>query len=342
MKLTAIKKVGVFRALQLGDMLCVVPTLRALRQALPHAEISWIGLPTQRHFSERFRHYIDRFIEFPGWPGLPEQPYKPKAIIKFIKAMQDESFDLVLQMQGNGMMTNTMCSFWNPKQLLGLRRAQDSSDDVLHFPVSEDTDHEITRFFKLTHALGITPESTELEFPLTDQDFVNFMCLNENLQLPLGNYICVHPGARDPKRRWPSDNFAKVIDCIGEQGHTIVLTGSKSELDILEKIQTQANCTVVNPFHFCDDVSLGALALLIQHSRLLISNDTGVSHIAAALKIPSLVLFSKFSDPNRWAPLDKHLHAAIAFESTPDEVVQKAWLHLNKLVPTDGLPVLFN
>jgi len=78
--------------------------------------------------------------------------------------------------------------------------------------------------------------------------------------------------------------------------------------------------------------SLGALAALISNARLVVSNDTGVAHIAAAVQTPSVVLFLA-SDPNRWAPQDHTLHKVVtrAPASTTEEVLSQATGHLREV-----------
>ena len=61
----------------LGDLLVHRAWLRALRSALPDAEIELIGLPAAQRFVDRFGRYVDRLIEFPGFPGIPEWPPVP-------------------------------------------------------------------------------------------------------------------------------------------------------------------------------------------------------------------------------------------------------------------------
>src|SRR5947208_15090197 len=110
---TEIKKIAVFRALQLGDMICIIPAMRALRTAYPDAEITLLGLPWAAGFVNRFSKYFDHFIYFPGYPGLPEQPYDEIAFEAFLHRVQDEQFDLVLQMQGNGTVVNQLMFKFN-------------------------------------------------------------------------------------------------------------------------------------------------------------------------------------------------------------------------------------
>src|SRR5262245_32713985 len=87
-----LERVVVLRALQLGDLLCSVPAFRALRAALPSAQITLVGLPWAKAFAERFGHYLDGFRELPGYAGLPEIAPQLARIPAFLAAMQNERF----------------------------------------------------------------------------------------------------------------------------------------------------------------------------------------------------------------------------------------------------------
>ncbi len=77
-----------------------------------------------------------------------------------------------------------------------------------------------------------------------------------------------------------------------ERGLTVLLIGSKDESDLLRQINTMLPTPVLNLVERIGHVALGPLAALIKNSRGLVSNDTGVAHMAAALQVPSVVLFS--------------------------------------------------
>jgi len=306
-----IQKIAVFRALQLGDMLCAIPAVRALRHAYPDAEITLIGLPWAAEFVKRFSGYFDRFIHFPGYPGLPEQPYNEKAFELFLQRVQNEQFDLVLQMQGNGTFVNPMVHEFNAKNTAGFYSKKSYVDSDLFMPYP-DYGHEIERLLSLVEYLGIPSQGTYLEFPVNSKDEDDF----NRLLLPLAyhKYVIVHPGSRSTSRQWPPQYFAALADYSIEQGYTVVITGTKDEIDVTREVM---KCMSHPAIDLTGQTNLGAVAVLIRNAFALISNCTGVSHIASAVKTRSIVI-SLDGEPQRWAPLNKQLHRTIDWAKTQD------------------------
>ena len=107
-----------------------------------------------------------------------------------------------------------------------------------------------------------------------------------------------------------------------EFGLTVVLTGSASEAELTSAVAAHMRTPAINA---AAPISIGAMASLMSRGRLLISNDTGVSHIAAGLGLRSVVIFSK-ADIRRWAPLNVLRHRSLwdpAGERVP-EVIEHA------------------
>lgn len=307
---TSTPKIGLFRALQLGDMLCAIPAIRSLRHAFPQAEIVLLGLPWANTFVQRFNRYIDRCIVFPGYPGLPEQPFSQSAWSPFVNAMQQEQFDCILQMQGNGTIVNTMLQQLQPKQLGGFHRHDCRMQSPL-FTEYPEKEHEIVRHLLLMQHLGITDMSTDLEFPIYAEEETELQQV-----APFVNhepYVIIHPGSRNAARQWPPAYFAQLADYCANQGYRVVITGTRDELAIVNQVMQHMQHPAVN---LAGKTGLGVVAALIKHSRLLIANCTGVSHIAAATRTPSFII-SMDGEPERWGPLNRSLHHVTDWTKQP-------------------------
>ncbi len=316
------QRVAVLRALQLGDMLCAVPAFRALRAALPDAEIILVGLPWAAAFVERFSAYLDGLLEFPGYPGLPERTPQLDQVPTFLTAARQQRFDLAVQMHGNGTLTNPLTVLLGARHRAGFFVPGQFCPDPDRFLPYPDLEPEVRRCLRLVEFLGAPPQGDHLEFPLSDEDHEALHDIPEARHLQPGSYVCVHPGARAADRRWPPDRFAAVADNLAARGLPVVLTGAAEEAHLTAAV---AHAMATPPLDLTGRTSLGALAALLQGARLAVCNDTGVSHVATAVGAPSVVIFSA-SEMHRWAPPDRERHRAVSARAgaTPADVLAQA------------------
>src|SRR5262249_38780288 len=149
------RRIAIFRALQLGDLLCLTPALRALRAALPDAEMVLIGLPWAKSFVARFSHHLNGFREFPGYPVLPEQTPNCRKLPAFVKVLQEDCFDLILQMHGSGIISNPLVMLFEARCTGGFFLPGGYCPDRERFLPYPAHEAEIRRHLQLLEFLGI-------------------------------------------------------------------------------------------------------------------------------------------------------------------------------------------
>jgi heptosyltransferase II len=118
------------------------------------------------------------------------------------------------------------------------------------------------------------------------------------------NIYVMCPGAEyGPTKRWPTNHFADLAQRLiaSNPNNQIILLGSKSDRALAQEINTQARHNA-NIHNWCGDTSLDEAIALIGMSKAVVSNDSGLMHIAAALKTPQVAIFGS-SDPAHTPPL---------------------------------------
>jgi ADP-heptose:LPS heptosyltransferase len=300
------RRVAVFRALQLGDMLCAVPALRALRAAWPRARITLIGLPWAASFVERFAPLVDELAVFPGARGFPEQPETDEGLPRFFAAMRERHFDLAIQMHGSGGPANAIVKQLGARACAGFLQPHEAPQP--RFILWPDVLPEPRRYLALVRALGLPASSDALTFPLTPGDRDEYASLEARHGIEPERLVLLHPGAQLPSRRWPPARFAEVADALSARGWQIAITGTSSETPITSAV---LGAMAAPALHLAGATSLGGLAALVARAQLVVCNDTGISHVAAALRTPSAVV-ALGSDTRRWAPLNRERHRIVA------------------------------
>ncbi|MBD0290624.1 MAG: glycosyltransferase family 9 protein [Thermoleophilia bacterium] len=311
------RRVAIVRALLLGDMLCATPALRAFRAGLPEAQITLVGLPWARELAGRLPHLVDDYLALPGFPGLPESEPRIRELPAFLAEAQSRCFDLAVQLHGSGRVSNVLTALLGASRVAAFAtRDAFRPDPELTFPYPAHG-HEIHRLLALPRALGLEPQGDELEFPVRAEDEAELRSAAPDLASRA--YACIHPGARSA-RPWPPDRFAAVADTLAARGLRIVLTGTAAEARVTRAV---ASAMRRHALDLAGRTSLGALGALVAGGRLLVSNDTGTAHLAAALRTPSVVVVTT-SDPERWCPLDGELHRVVVRPDRPGPVVAAA------------------
>lgn len=300
-----VRRIAVLRALHLGDLLCATPALRALRQRFPDAEITLIGLPWAEDLAQRLPS-LDRLAVFPGYPGVPEAEHDPERTAAFFREARRDPFDLVVQMHGDGALSNGFVAELGSPVTLGYRRW---GDDRLTLGIPNVSDEpEVLHWLRLVETIGGDGCDRRLEFPVTDAEQDEAARLLADAPPGPGPLVGIHAGASTPLRRWPAERFAalarRLVDCWGAR---IVLTGTEAERELTDRIGRSAGVPVLD---LAGRTDLGTFAALLGRLDLLVTNDTGASHLADAAGTPSVVIFGTTS-PHQWAPLDQERHLAV-------------------------------
>ncbi len=305
------RRLAVFRALNLGDMLCSMPAFKALRAAFPRSHIALIGLPSCAPLVKRNRDCIDEFLPFPGDAALPEQPVQYAAIAAFHRGLSIRSIDIVLQMHGSGLHSNRIVRAMPARRWAGFVPDPSMAQPGRLMPWPDDLP-EAERYLALLRWLGM-PADVEAKpsFPLIQDDLEEARDVMREHRLMADRMVVVHPGARLGSRRWPLLRYAQVAAALARDGWQVAVTGDASERRLGEELCDRAGAAVVD---LSGHTSLGGLAALLQQSRLLICNDTGVSHVAAAVGARSVVIASG-SDVRRWAPGDPQRHVVLHWDT---------------------------
>ena len=299
----------------LGDLLCGVPALRALRTRLPAAHVSLVTFAEMAPVVARQRPWVDALMPFPGYPGIPERAAARDRIDDFFARARSRRFDLAIQMYGARPEANEVTERLGARRTAGFfAPGRPQADLASHLPYPKHL-HEVHRHLALLEHLGAEPQGDWLEFPIRRADERAAAALRARAGLGGGRYAVLHPGSTSPSRRWPPDRFATVGDGLAADGLRVAITGVASEAALTRAVVEAMRAPAVD---LGGRTSLGSFAALLSEAALVVSNDTGAAHLAIAVDTPTVTVFLS-GDPRRWATpdADRHRVARIQVECNP-------------------------
>jgi ADP-heptose:LPS heptosyltransferase len=296
----AVRSVALVRLrVGLGDLLCSQPALRRLRESRPDLRVTLITWPEMAPVVARTGDDVDELLPFPGIDGIPERPPDPAGWAPFVAAARAHRFDLALQGYGDRPAANRVAAALGARLVGGFAPTgwePPPGTERLHlrYPVHL---HEADRHLRLFEHLGLPPGPAAMSFPVTAADDAEAAAVLAAHDLAPGRYAVLHPGASSPTRRWPVARYATVGDALAADGLRVVVSGGPAEREIGAALVAAMRAPAVD---LTGATGLGGLAALLRDCAVLVGNDTGTAHLAAAVGAPSVTVFLA-GDPVRWA-----------------------------------------
>ena len=254
-------KILIVRLSSIGDIILTTPVIRCLKKQLPGVELHFLT-------KESFRVFIDTN------PYIDHCHYVKDKITEALPALKKEKFDLVVDLHHN---VKTL-------QLKKRLRVKSRSFRKLNVEKWIYTTfkwnllpplHIVERYMDTVKHLGVELDGKGLDYFIPDKDVVDFTALPPNYA---DGFVALVIGAALPTKRLP---LAKLLDLCGAIEKPMVLLGGKEDAEHGELLESAYPEKV---FNACGKFNLNQSADLIRKSKLVITHDTGLMHIAAALQ----------------------------------------------------------
>jgi len=288
------RRICIIKPSALGDVVQTLPILPALRERFPQARICWV---------------ISRALEplISGHPDLDDVILYDRRGSwadwwRLLTRLRTERFDLVLDLQG---LLRSACMTWATRARLriGLETVREGAHLACH-ALLPDTGRMVPahlRYWRVAEALGCGHLERRTDIAVTRADLVR---AGEWLSVLRGGRLAVQPGARWQTKQWPVGRFAAVAAKAYRQfGFSFVVIGGPEDQSLAAEFASALNRFVpaARVVNLAGRTSLTELAAVMLNVDAMLSNDSGPMHLAAALHVPVVGVFT-CTDPVRSGP----------------------------------------
>ncbi|ALA58759.1 glycosyltransferase family 9 protein [Nitrospira moscoviensis] len=293
---SAAREVLCVRLDQLGDVLMTGPAMRALKESAAARRITLLTSPSGAE-AGRLLPEVDEVLVYEApWmkASLPrERSAKETALIRSLRARRFDAAAIFTVYSQSPLPASLLC--YLAEIPLRLAHCRENPYHLLTHWVKETEPelgvrHEVQRQLDLAASVGAETAERRLSVSVPEECVHSIDGLLSDLTIGDGPWVVVHPGATAESRRYPAEGFAALCRSLArESGWRIVLTGTEPERELIGWIQSSIGA----PCHsLAGELSLGEFAALLSRAPLLISNNTGAVHLAAAVGTPVVDLYA--------------------------------------------------
>ena len=294
------------RLRSIGDTVLATPALAALRRFLPQARLDvlledWVA-PILAGSPD-----VDRLLTLPRRSLI--------ARLRLLPALRAARYDVAFDLHGGS--TATLLTFASgARERIGYARYQYARLLTRRAPPSaqlwgQDALHSVEEQLALLGSVGVpVSDRPATRVPLAPAAVESMTArLKADGLAPDSPMALLHPMAAFESKRWSLEGFAAVAAQLHGRGLAVVALVAPREQGTLARLRAAAGVPVTG----CADLSLPEVAALAARARVFVGNDSGIAHIAAAVRAPVVVIFGS-SNVTHWRP----------WSTAPAEVVRQA------------------
>jgi len=293
----AVRRILCVRLDNMGDVLMTTPAFRALKASFPGVHLtlltSSMGAGVAPYVPE-----IDAVLTFDvPWVGLNGAVPSPDVVMALVERLRRGRFDaaiLFTVFSQNPLPAALVCYLAGIPLRLGYCRENPYGLLTDWVPDREPFDgiaHEVTRQLDLVAQVGARTSDDRLSLSVSDAMRAGALSKLRAAGIdPARPWLLLHPGASEARRRYPAAGFVAAGRLLAADGGQIAVTGAASERALAEDVAAGIGPGAAS---LAGSLDLGAFIGLVAEAPLLVSNNTGPVHIAAATGTPVVVLYAR-------------------------------------------------
>lgn len=284
-----IRSLLIVRPDYLGDTLLFLPKLREIRRALPDAAIDFAASPDVRELLER-TGWVDDVIEM---AAREVEAFPPRGLPGTVLALRKRAYDVVLATSLANFNTGLLLTLTRSRHVVGYAAGYNQFIYTKTFPF-ELNKPVYKQDWELVEFLGGRVNTTLVPYPIAREEVLHVeQWLSKNGLSP-GELAVLHYTAAEPKKKWDAGHWRDLARGLGaEHGLSAVFTGIGRRAFIVPE-------GAKGVYDLTGDLTLGELGALMQRAGLVVSVDTGPLHMAAALGVPTVGLYTDKALRKRW------------------------------------------
>jgi ADP-heptose:LPS heptosyltransferase len=283
-----LRRIGLLNTAAIGDTVLMTGPIADLRAGFPDAELIFFSGPSNYEIASLIDN-VDQVFRLPVFNPLGS-----------LRILRDGKLDILLDFGPWSRLNALLTMYSGAGYVVGFRTRGQARHFGYDLAVEHLSDvHELENQRRIVRALGV---ETNYEPRL--------LCGSSGGKVKdfdQGSYVVFHlwPGGSAPRRReWPIERWVALAEHLARRSHRIVFTGAGSQRDSNEVVIDRMHTSLRHLAHNAAGISLSESLQLVNNAKLVVSVNTGVMHIAAALGAP-LVALNGPTRAERWGPVSE-------------------------------------